>query len=67
MLDVARPRRRIEPRVLPQLDNQKFQLAVDAYASSVDAQHFGFVVVVEKSQRRLGAEGEGGLAGHQRF
>ena len=66
MLDTAQLRRQFEPGDLPQLDDQKFQLAADAHASSVGAQRFGCVAEVERNLRRLGAEGEDELAGYQR-
>ena len=65
--DVVQQRRRFEPCVLPQLENQLSQLVISAYASSVAVQRSGCVVGVEGNQRRPGAEEEGGLTGHQRI
>ena len=55
-----------EPCVLLLLDNQLFQLVVDAHASSAAVQRSGCVVEVEGSPRRPGAEEEDGLAGHRK-
>ena len=63
--DMIQKRRWSEPRVLPLLDNQLFQLVVDAHAFSVAVQRSGYVVGVEWNPRGPGAEEEDGQAEHQ--
>ena len=62
VLDMIQKRRWSELRVLSLLDNQLFQLVVDAHAFSVAVQRSGYVMGVEGNPRQLGAEEE---AGHQ--
>ena len=65
MSNMVQKRRWSELRVLSLLDNQLFQLVVDAYAFSVTVQRSSYVMGVEGNPRQPGAEEEEGIAGHQ--
>ena len=51
MSDMVQKGHGLEPRVLPLLGRQLFQLVVDAYVVSVADEHSGYVVWVDGNPR----------------